>query len=67
MKEKIETKIDEYISAILAKESISHEDYMVLTKHLEKIKSDEAQQKWNDEKEERNEAIKSILGLSILK
>jgi hypothetical protein len=62
MKEIIEAKLDEYVFSILKKDTINHEDYMILTKHLDKIKAEEAQKKWDAEKEERNEAVKAMFG-----
>lgn len=62
----IEEKINAHISAILEKDHISNEEYHILVKHLETLKSKEMQKKWDDEKNERTEAFKNLM-LGIMK
>ena len=38
MEERIETKINEFIEGILAKDALTKEDYEILSAHLGKIK-----------------------------
>ena len=53
MKERIEEKIDKYITSILEKETMDKEDYFALVSELSRIKAIEDAKKWEETKEER--------------
>lgn len=48
MKERIESKINEYIESILAKDKLNHCDYMTLSAEIQRIKFEESTKKSNE-------------------
>ena len=57
MIELIEKKIEKHIEYILAKEPITHDDYMTLTNELCRLNMKAKEAKWDAEQEKRNEAL----------
>ena len=69
MIQKIETRIEEHIESILAKETLCHMDYMTLTNELARLTQKQKEAKWEAESEERNKALmdamKNMVACSI--
>ena len=64
MKEKIETKLETHIKCILEKPIIDYSDFQALMAYLSKLKTDEQEKKWEEEKNARaEEMIKTITAL----
>lgn len=63
MKEIIERKMEDYIVSILEKEKIDRHEYYVLKDYFQKINIEESAKKWDSEKKEREEAMKSLFAI----
>lgn len=61
MKDKIEAKIEAHVKSILKKDAIDFSDYQILVGELGRIAAKESAQKWEDEKEERNEQLAAMM------
>lgn len=61
MKEKIEAKIEAHVKSILKKDAIDFTDYQILVGELNRIASKEQAEKWEADKEARNENMVNIL------
>lgn len=64
MKEKIEAKLETHVRCILKKPVIDYSDFQTLMAYLSKIKADEQEKKWEEEKNARaEEMIKTLTSL----
>lgn len=61
MIEKIEAKITAQVNSILKKDFIDFYDYQILIGEINRLKEKEKTEKWEEEKEQRNEAMKAAL------
>ena len=61
MKEKIEDKIGAHVRSILKKDAIDFNDYQILIGELGRITAKEQAEKWEADKETRNETFKNAL------
>ena len=61
MKDKIEAKIEAHVKSILKKDAIDFSDYQILVGELGRISAKEQAEKWEADKETRNETMKTAL------
>ena len=61
MIEKIEAKIESHVKSILKKDSIDFFDYQILVGEIKRQSEKQKADKWNAEKEQRNEAMMNML------
>lgn len=56
--EEMETKIEEQIKSILKKDFIDNNDYQILVGEINRLKAKEKEEKYEEEKKKRDEAMK---------
>lgn len=59
--EKMETKIEEQIKSILKKDFIDNNDYQILVGEINRLKTKEKEEKYEEEKKKRDEAMKLVM------
>lgn len=56
--EEMETRIEEQIKSILKKDFIDNNDYQILVGEINRLKAKEKEEKYEEEKKKRDEAMK---------
>lgn len=59
--EKMETKIEGQIKSILKKDFIDNNDYKILVGEINRLKTKEKEEKYEEEKKKRDEAMKLVM------